>query len=336
MNGGRPTPWRVDVLAYPGCFSAELFGLVEILGIANSLSTVLRPGTSKRFRTRVVAVRHRPIPLAGGVTVHPDSVGHRDATDQIIVPGFELADPADVDDLLTRLAPEIGFLRTFADGGITLGSVCLGAFVLAEAGLLDGCAATTSWLFAPELGRRYPKVDVRAAAMVVEDGRIATAAAFTAYTDLALRLVSQRAGDQVARATARITLTGQHRASQAPFVDERLLPVAHARFSDDVRNWLRHRIAEPYDLAHLSSTFNVSTRTMLRRFGAETGESPLAYLRRSRIAAAKRLLETSDLAVQTILGQVGYGDAATFRRLFADQTGMTPSEYRRQFRGRPR
>jgi transcriptional regulator GlxA family with amidase domain len=125
------------------------------------------------------------------------------------------------------------------------------------------------------------------------------------------------------------------RSSQSPFVDETLVPVSHARFSDDVRGWLRHHLAEPYQLDRLAAAVHVSSRTLLRRFRAETGESPLTYLQRTRIAAAKRLLETSDLSVDAILGHVGYHDAATFRRLFAGLVGMTPSQYRRLFRPAP-
>ena len=323
------------MLAYPGCLGAVLFGLADVLAMANTLAGVLLPGTGAPFRTRVVSVREGRVPLAGGVTVQVERAGSPPAADQVIVPGFECADPAALDGKLRALAPEIGFLRGFAGRPSGVASVCGGAFLLAEAGLLDGCTATTSWLFAPQFGRRYPRVDVRATALVVRDGRVMTSAAFSAYIDLALRLVRERAGDQVARAASRVILAAQGRTSQAPFVDEQLLPVAHARFCDDVRDWLRRRMAEPYSLGRLASAFNVSTRTMLRRFAAETGESPLAFLQRTRIVAAQRLLETSDLAVHTIQRQVGYSDAATFRRLFAGHTGITPSEYRRQFRHQP-
>jgi transcriptional regulator GlxA family with amidase domain len=251
------------------------------------------------------------------------------------VPGFDFVDPAALDDLLGQWGREVRLLQGLAGGPTEFASVCAGAFMLGEAGLLDGHEATTAWLFAPELGRRYPRVSLSAGAMVVQDGRIATSAAFTAGLDLALRMIERHAGADVARATSRISLASPARRSQAPFVDEKLLPVVHARFSDDIRNWLRRHLAEPYDLTHLAAEFNVSTRTLLRRFADETGESPLSFLQRTRIAAAKRLLETSALTVHAILGNVGYRDASAFRRLFTDRVGMTPSDYRRQFQHEP-
>lgn len=322
----------MEVLAYPGCVGTVLFGLVDILAFANTLSTVLRPGTGPPFRTRVVSVRQGRIRLAGGFTFEAERASRAGTADQLLVPGCECADPAQLDAVLGGLASEVAFLHRFAGRRSRVASVCAGAFLLAEAGLLDGRTATTSWLYAPQFARRYPRVDLRSTAMVVQDGPVVTAGAFSAYADLALRLVAEHAGEDVAAATARVTLSARSRASQAPFADERLLPVPHARFADDVRAWLHRHLAEPYRLDDLASAFNVSTRTMLRRFAAQTGESPLAYLQRSRVITAKRLLETSELDVQTIRRQVGYRDAATFRRLFVAQIGSTPAEYRRQFR----
>ncbi len=321
-------PWRVNVLAFPGCYGAELFAVVDVLSIANAASAVLRPGLGPAFRTRVVSVRGSRVRLAGGTSLTTDPVDGDH--DQVVVPAFEVTEAAAIDARLHGLAQEVAYLKGLRRRRTHVASVCGGAFLLAEAGLLDGHAATTTWLFAPELARRYPQVNVCAGEMVVQEGRIATAGAFSAGLDLAVHLVRQHAGDAVARMTARLTLTPT-RPSQAPYVDHELLPVPHARFSDDVRDWLRRHLREPYDLGRLADQFHVSTRTLLRRFGRETSESPLAFLQQTRIAAARRLLETLDLSVQEIVAEVGYRDAATFRRLFAQTIGCTPAQYRRQF-----
>jgi len=153
-------------------------------------------------------------------------------------------------------------------------------------------------------------------------------------TTLALDLVRRHGGDRIARATSRVTLVADSRHSQAPFVENTLRPVTATTFVDDVQRWLRAHLAERYDLAALAATFHVSTRTLLRRFAATTGGAPLAYLQAARVSAAKRLLEKSERSVHEITAQVGYADAATFRTLFVATTGVTPSEYRRQFRRR--
>jgi transcriptional regulator GlxA family with amidase domain len=320
--------WRIDILAYDGCFGLEVFGLTDIFAIANTVSKALRPGTCAPFKARVVSVRGLRVRLAGGVNVETHRAGGTGA-DQVIVPGFDFTDVAELDGLLAGWAPEVRFLRGL--GSIELASVCVGAFLLGEAGILDGHEATTAWMFAPELSRRYPKTHLRADATVVEDGRITTAAAFSAGLDAALRIIGRHAGPDVARTTSRLALIPERRSCQNAFSDEKSDAVAHARFSDDVRNWLRHRLAEPYELSRLAGEFSVSTRTLLRRFSAETGESPLSYLRRTRVATAQRLLETSELSVHTILTHVGYQDMATFRRLFTHHVGMTPSDYRKAF-----
>jgi len=129
-----------------------------------------------------------------------------------------------------------------------------------------------------------------------------------------------------------VTLVSDSRESQAPYIDLSLLPVAGASFSDEVKAWLGDRLVEPYDLATLSAAFNVSTRTMLRKFRSEAGDSPLGYLQQARVAAAKRLLEASDQPVSYVMEAVGYLDPGTFRRLFITHVGLTPTMYRRQFR----
>ncbi|WP_235871222.1 helix-turn-helix domain-containing protein [Rhodococcus spongiicola] len=140
-------------------------------------------------------------------------------------------------------------------------------------------------------------------------------------------------GDDIARATARIALVAENRTSQAPYIVDSMLPAERAPFADDVGAWLVEHLAEPYDLNRLAGAFHVSTRTMLRRFGAETGQTPLGFLGRARVRVARNLLETTDLSVGRIAERVGSRDSGTFRRLFVNQVGVGPAEYRRQFRG---
>lgn len=208
---------------------------------------------------------------------------------------------------------------------------CASARSCSAKGLLDGRRATTSWLFASELSARYPKAVVDPESMIVSDGPVTTTAAFSAVHDLALRLIRQHVSDDVTRLTARVALVADNRSSQAPYVDDQLLDPESSQFARAVRAWLATRIAEPYDLAALSRAFNVSTRTLLRRFGREAGCSPLEFLHVARVNAAKRLLEDPHSSVADVMHRVGYADAGTFRKLFARHVGETPASYRRQF-----
>ncbi|GAA1363849.1 GlxA family transcriptional regulator [Catellatospora chokoriensis] len=322
-------PWSVDVLGFDDCLAAEVYGIVDLLTIANAVAAALRPGSPPLFRPRIVSVTGSVRPSGAG-RMSTDLVGPIPRRGEIVVPGFLCVDPALAVKRVAALTREVEYLGGLADARVS--AVCGGTFLLAEAGLLNGHAATTSWLFAPELARRYPHIDVQATALVVRDGRFATAGAFSAAHDLALDLVRRHGGDRVARATSQVTLVPDTRHSQAPYVEDTLRPVAATTFADDVQRWLRAHLADRYDLAVLAAAFHVSTRTLLRRFAAATGGSPLAYLQAARVSAAKRLLETSERNIHEITVQVGYADDATFRKLFVSTTGLTPSEYRRQFR----
>ena len=146
------------------------------------------------------------------------------------------------------------------------------------------------------MGRRYPSVHLEAGRMIVTDGPVTTAAAFSASHDLAMELIRGHAGEATARRTARVTLVPDNRTSQAPYIN----PVQRTppdEFAEDVKRWLATRLGDPYDLGRLATAFHVSTRTMLRRFARACDQSPLEHLQDLRVARAKRVLEAHLLAV---------------------------------------
>ena len=318
---------RVAILAYDGCLATEVYGLSDLLQMANRVIDA-RGGRDRRFRVSVVSPAAGTIRPASGP---PLTTSRARGVDQLVVPGFEAVPGQDLDRVLDGLEREAAFVRRVASRGVPVASVCVGAFVLGQAGLLDDRAATTGWLFSSPLAARHPRATVRSDEVLVHDGPVTTAGAFSAVFDLALHLIRQHCGDAVARATARIALVADNRRSQAPHIDEALRTLRAEPFSHAVQQHLRERLADPYDLTALARAHAVSTRTLLRRFGAETGESPLAFLQRSRIDAAKRLLEAPGARVAEVMERVGYLDPAAFRKLFLRHTGMTPATYRRQF-----
>ena len=323
---------RVGVLLYDGCFAAEAMAVIDILTMTNRVAQV--NGHPARFAPTAVAVDAGSVSTAGGTAINAQRVN--EALDLLVVPGFDFGPGRGVPDDLARWRPEIDVLRRASARGVPVASICVGAFLLGAAGLLDGRRATTAWLVAEELARRHSLATVETAAVLVEDGPVTTTGAFSASSDLALHLARLHAGTDIARTTARVTLTPTDRSSQAPFVDESLAPRSRGAFSTAVRAHLLDQIDETYDLAGLAAQFHVSTRTMLRRFRAETNQTPLAFLQTARIARAKRLLETTDLGIAEVARAVGYLDPASFRRLFAAQVGMSPASYRSSFGTSPR
>ncbi|MFF5973406.1 GlxA family transcriptional regulator [Streptomyces sp. NPDC012769] len=315
---------RVGVLAYPGCFASEVFGVPDLLTMAAHVAGPEAPG----YRVSIVSPRRR-VTASGGARL---DVRPLHEVDVLVVPGCELRPDTDLDACLARLAPETAAIRAQAAAGTAVVSLCVGAFLLSEAGLLDGRRATTSWLHAAELARRCPEADIRPEHLVVTDTGVTTTAAFSAMYDFALDLIRRHSGPRVARTTARVALVDDARTSQTPYVDARLLPQPGGAFSQRVMRRLDQHLAEPYDLTALADAFRVSTRTLLRRFADETGRSPLAHLQASRIRRARHLLETTDRTVAAVAAAVGYQDAGTFATLFARHTGHRPSAYRAAFR----
>jgi transcriptional regulator GlxA family with amidase domain len=322
----------VGVLAYDGCFAAEVFGLTDLFVMADRLGGAT--GISANATPHATVLGAEDVATAAG--------GHRilcepldTPVDVIVVPGFDLSGPAGIARQLEAMHAEVSALRAFVDGNGTVASVCVGAFVLGEAGLLDGRRATTSWLFADLLRQRFPGAVVDADAMVVSDGPVTTTAAFSAVHDLALRFIRASGGDALARHVARMTLVADNRHSQSPYVDESLLPSAEDPVVRGAKRFLLAHLGQPYELSSVAAAVHVSTRTLLRRFAACSGRSPLAFLQASRMEAAKRLLESPDHDVASAMRHVGYLDRTAFRKLFIRHCGMTPGAYKAQFQSSP-
>lgn len=323
---------KIDVLAYHGCMGMEVFGLCDTLLLANRVARAIRGAAAEPlFGVRVTSLAGGTVLAAGGLSIGTRK--YRASQNLLVVPGMEIGDRDGFTRPQQPLAPEVKAIAKAFARGAPVASMCVGAFLLAEAGLLDGRRATTSWMFAADLARRFPQARVDPAAMLVEDGGVTTTGSFTATFDLAMQLIRQAATPNEARAVARMGLLNQ-RSSQAPYLDTSLAARPSGRFSDNVQGWLRARLAEPYALGRLAAAFHVSGRTMLRRLNAETGQSPLAYLQGERINMAKRLLESGALSLAQVTERVGYLDVATFSTLFKRLAGQSPAQYRRGFHTR--
>ncbi|TPQ21223.1 GlxA family transcriptional regulator [Streptomyces sporangiiformans] len=323
------SPLRVGVLAYPGCFASEVFGVPDLLAMATHVAAA-QGSVQPAYETSVISPRRRVIASGGSVL----DVSAVCPVDVLIVPGFELSPTLDLDATLANLGPEVASIRSQAASGTAVVSICVGAFLVAEAGLLGGREATTSWLFADRFARRYADVRLRPESLVVTDRGVTTTAAFSAMYDFALQFIGEHDGPRVARSTARIALVDDARSTQAPYVDLALIPTVGREFSLSVKRWLDQNLSARYDLPTLAQEFHVSTRTMLRRFGEEAGETPLAYLQRVRVRRARHLLETTDRTVASIASDVGYRDPGAFSGIFARHTGQRPREYRAKFHRR--
>jgi len=216
--------------------------------------------------------------------------------------------------------------------GARVASLCTGAFVLAEAGLLDGRRATTHWAHTTVLHDRYPSVRVDANVLYIDEGDVLTSAGKAAALDLCLYLVRTDYGTAVANALARSLVVPPHReGGQAQFIPA---AVGHGRnhVLADLMEWALQRLEQPLTVPGLAREAGMSPRNLARHFTAVAGTSPLRWLLTQRVRRAQELLETSDLSVEQIAARTGMGTATTLRRHFSRQLGVPPETYRRTFR----
>ncbi len=226
-------------------------------------------------------------------------------------------------------------LRRAVDRGARVLSVCSGAFILGEAGLLDGRRCTTHWRHAEELARRYPAAKVDPDVLYVDDDPVITSAGTAAGIDACLYLVRKEQGSRVANGIARRMVVPPHRdGGQAQYVDQPVAPSCDGTLRD-LLEWLLAHLDQPLTVRQLAARANMSERTFARRFVQDTGTTPQRWLIGQRILLAQQLLEEGDETVDAIADRTGFGNATALRHHFRAWRGTTPHAYRRLFRGAP-
>lgn len=247
------------------------------------------------------------------------------ASDVIIVPAW--SDPADV-----ASAPLVQALQLANSEGKLIVGLCLGAFVLGDAGLLDDKEATTHWMARDTFARRFPQARFRPEVLYVSAGNIVTSAGTMAAIDCCLHLVRQRNGADAANRTAKMLVTPPHRlGGQAQYVELLVPQLATETHLSDVLAWARVNLASQLSLDVLAERAKMSRRTFTRRFKEATGSTVSRWLNAERVARAQQLLETTDLPIECIADESGFGTPLSLRQQFGVHLGTSPSDYRRMF-----
>ncbi|MDI9951145.1 helix-turn-helix domain-containing protein [Rhodococcus sp. IEGM 1305] len=250
--------------------------------------------------------------------------------DTVVIPAsYELGPAYDDGHLPPNLEAALDFVRP----GTRYVSICTGSYVLAAAGLLDGLRATTHWRNAEHFQRTYPQVRVDPDVLFVDEGHILTSAGVAAGLDLCLHIVRRDHGSDVANRVARRCVVPPWRdGGQAQYI-ERPIPETTAESTATTRDWALDRLGESLTLSRMAAHANMSVRTFTRRFGEEVGTTPNRWLITHRVDRARQLLETTDLSVDVIAREVGFGTAVSLRQHMGAVLGVPPSAYRRTFRG---
>lgn len=290
-----------------------------------------RFGPKGGLQVRLFSTTGGPVRLCGDVMVETRRLPTRLSNyDAVVLPGFFAQSTVHLEaSLHSTWLPVIARLRKLPQRCLIAAS-CYGTFVLAEAGLLDGAPATTTWWLADVFAEHYPHVKLDADKTLIDAGHSVTAGAMTAHTDLMLHVLRRLGGSALARSIAGIMLVDGARVSQRPFMS--LTQDFSEPFIQQAIGWMTNNLTQAVSLSDLAKASHTSYRTLHRRFVEVTGKAPLTYWQALRIERVKELLEDTSHSLETIIEQVGYEDVSSFRRLFQRLTGVSPAQYRRQFR----
>lgn len=320
----------VSVLVLPGCVAASCAGFADTLAIANRIFAQVQSSAAALFTIQYVAMAAGPVVSSSGLPLQAESgLDGLKPGGVVYIPGFSVASGAEVDSLLHQHSDLIEWLATAPDS--LLVSNCSGAFLLAEAGVLEGKSATTAWWLHTEFASRYRNISLDRDAMLVRaTDTLITSAGTTAYFDAALALIEQFADRFLARTVAKYLMLENQRPSQSPYT---ILSAAECENQLVARAevWIRAHLAEDFRLEALAEQLAVSPRTLIRHFQAAMSATPQAFIQKLRIEKCKVLLETTALDFKDIVARCGYRDESAFRRVFTRQCQMSPRQYRLRF-----
>lgn len=326
---------RIGLLVHEAAMASSVTTPLDTLRTANKLAHVLNPGAPAPLSVRMVATRPGPVRIGSGVTFEAE-LARPDEFDVLLVAAIDYSNTGDLCRRLDSLVAERVLLRRCAEAGLRIASTCNASLLLAEAGLLDGRRATTSWWLANLARERYPAVEFAVEELLIDDGSIVTAGAATASYELVLQMIEWAGGKALAHNVGRLMLVDRERQSQAPYISLALAQKPRQGLGERAEKWLQKRLHEAISVRALADHCRVSERTLLRRFHEDFGSTPLEYVQKLRVERAKALLETTHLSFEEIVGRCGYQDVSSFRRLFKHVVSMTPNDYRERYRLRAR
>lgn len=315
--------FEIGIVLYPGAQMAAVLGLTDLFAVAQRIAREHGAETPELRVTRW----QRQEPGNAMVRTHDSLVGAGSAPKVLVLPP-SLDEPISPD----AATPYRDWLRMQHAAGVTLASVCAGAFLLGETGLLDGRTITTHWHYAERFGARFPHVRLDVDQLIIDTDDVITAGGVMAWTDLGLRLVDRYLGAAIMIGTAQMLLV------DPPGRQQRYYSAFSPRFAHGdaavlaVQRWLHETGARDVTLADLAERAGMEERTFLRRFQKATGMTTTEYCQRLRVGAAREMLQASRLPIERIAWEVGYGDPGAFRKVFARIVGLTPGEYRRRFK----
>ncbi|MBV6645688.1 MAG: helix-turn-helix domain-containing protein [Cyclobacteriaceae bacterium] len=318
---------KISILALDDCTSIAPVGAMEIFRKTDALYQLLHRTTDRLFDAELVS-QHGKVKFDNGLEWSTHHKIHElEHTDLLMIPAIEF----DIEDKLEANRALIPHIQRLYEEGAEIASMCTGAFLLAETGLLAGKCATTHWAKAEEFKSRFPEVDVHDEKIIVDNGRIYTGGGATSFLNLVLYLIEKYGGKRVAVEASKMLLMDFNKPTQTHYQ----LFTPQMQHGDHeiatIQAYIHHADKMQMTVDDLAERSNLNRRTFSRRFIKATGENPASYLKRVQMEKAKDLFEASNMSVNEVAYEVGYNDIPSFRRVFKQITGFTPLEYRRMY-----
>lgn len=282
---------RVAILCFEGSYLSCIAGFADVLGVGDVHLQAVGTKARDAFACSFLSETGGPVATSGGLLVATEPQAHDTVFDVVLIPAIHYPGYPRFAGFLDELRATYGWLRAQRAGGAWIGANCTGTFVLAQSGLLDGRAATTTWWLARQFRSRYPRVDLNFRSVLTEADRLLCAGATATYMLQAIRIIHAFHGPAIAAQCARTMLIDVSQTGQLPY-----LPLLTETSHKDAlvaraQGWLEANMTQPITVRALAEAMSVSERSLLRRFGAAIDQSPLAYLQSLRLQAARALLD---------------------------------------------
>ncbi len=327
MNSAKLT---VTVLGFDQALASAITGALDVFAFAGiSWQRIHNLPTTPQFKVQLASHHGQSILCSNQVVLQPniaiEDVSH---TDILLIPTIG----GDIDEVLNDTQPLLVHIKRLQKMGADIAANCTGNFLLAQTGLLNNKTATTHWGYAEKFEAMFPNVNLQPEKMVTEDDTVYCAGGGMAWIDLSILLIERYCGHQIASNTAKSHVLDVSRTSQTVYASSR-----QRRFHTDkdikaVQSFLEKNLQRKCKLSELAHHHNMTERTLIRRFKNACDTTPGQYLQSLRIEHARKLLETSSMALESVISAVGYEDLSSFTRLFKKTTGLSPSQYRAKFK----
>jgi len=319
---------KVTIIAIHNTIATTVFGPMDVFYQTGQLWNHINGlPLTPYFDVEIASFDGKPVRCLNNVLIHPHkSINDVEETDLILIPSI-----TNIQKTIKYSVPILEWLIKKYHRGASIASICTGTFFLADTGLLNGKTATIHWGYVDQFRQMYPHVNLKPERLITDEGDLFCAGALGAGIDLPIYLTEKYFGHEVAIQSSKALVHDMNRHSQAPYTVFQFQKEHTDEAIKNSQRWIEENYSGEFDFDDISTKLGMSRRTFERRFKKATGDTPLAYLQRTRVEAAKRMLETGSNTFDEICYHLGYENSSHFRELFKKHTRLLPTEYQKKF-----